>query len=74
MVAAAARVRGGGSTGSTRLRRKSRYLYRSERAEYGAREIFLRARPFTGSASSHARPITRETVDIIRVPEQYEFC
>jgi hypothetical protein len=33
--AAAARVRGGGSTGSTCLRRSSQYLYRLERAEYG---------------------------------------
>jgi hypothetical protein len=37
----------------------------------GAREIFLRARSFTGSASSHTRPITRETADIIWVPELY---
>jgi hypothetical protein len=35
----------------------------------GAREIFSRARPLTGSASSHAQPVTRETAEILRVPE-----
>jgi hypothetical protein len=34
----------------------------------GVREIFIRARPFTGSATSHTRPITHETAEIIRVP------
>jgi hypothetical protein len=37
----------------------------------GAREIFIRARPFTGSDSSHTRPIAREMATIIRVPELY---
>jgi hypothetical protein len=37
----------------------------------GSREIFIRARPFTGSDSSHMRPIARETAAIIRVPELY---
>jgi hypothetical protein len=35
----------------------------------GAREKNLRARPLTGSASSHVRPVTRETAEILRVPE-----
>jgi hypothetical protein len=37
----------------------------------GAREIFIWARPFTGSDSSNTRPIAHKSAAIIRVSELY---